>query len=372
MHPDAAALQSLLASATLSGDVDAVRRLLRHGTENEPIKQSTSAPSSASLFADQPLLQIALGGTKLQLRSRRTMGKVLWPAGHAVALQIALLSKSSTLPCQASLVEIGAGAAVPSLVAAATGAFKAVLATDFVEEVVALIRHNASLNGSVLRNSTRLDVGDEQMLSRVVDEHNLVGPAAVPLLLLACDMSYDADAIANLFASMRALHNSFPSCRPLLLFSRSDNFAHMDVTTRLAAARNGFALLERTERRAPGVLDAISETHLTPCAEDAVTSFYWAPANSKVSVDVDAPAAAKAAAAAVVAMAVASGEAPPGVAAEAAAAEATLEVDASYRTHPAYEWLLGEVAEEAAADRPQQEETASADDLWAPQLSHNA
>ena len=118
------------------------------------------------------------------------------------------------------------------------------------------------------------------------------------------------------------------------------------------------------------MLDAISETHLTPCAEDAVTSFYWAPANSKVSVDVDAPAAAKAAAGSCDGRGVPMRHRPGWRPRRRRLKDAR--GGCSYRTHPAYEWLLGEVAEEAAADRPQQEETASADDLWAPQLSHNA
>ena len=62
----------------------------------------------------------------------------------------------------------------------------------------------------------------------------------LPLLLLACDMSYDADAIANLCVDARTAQ-LLSSCRPLLLFSRSDNFAHMDVTTRRPRRRNGFA-----------------------------------------------------------------------------------------------------------------------------------
>ena len=390
-----------LASLLASGDVDAIRQLLRQGNHAEPDERpaasaAEAAPAAASvlaasasaaatgLFADRPLLRVTINGIELQLRSYRTMGKVLWPAGHAVALQLASLGPSSALS-SVGLIEIGAGAAVPSLVAATTGGFNAVLATDAFEENVALIRHNAALNGRRLEAIVRLDVGDRSMLTRIVEAHI---PALNDLLLVACDMSYDPDAIAHIFSSMVELISRRPACRPLLLFARSDNFAHMDALTEQTAARHGFALLAHTVQRAPGVLDCISERHLTPCAEDAVESFYFAPAEAAETAADEAGTVAAASqlsdeeeatlkiGAAAATLAAAAGHSTLAAAAvEAAGAGAatklpSLTVDPAYRAHPAALALLDGAGTDAQQQQQQQQQPMAVDDdMWAPTVS---
>ena len=410
----------------LSGDVDAVRRLLRNQSLNakandtsrsSPASAPSGGPQTASaasaedlLFASRPLLRVSIGDINLQLRSVRTMGKVLWPAGHAVAMRIATRSKVAN--CPVVLIEIGAGAAVPSLIAAATGAFRAVVATDCFEEEVALIRHNAKLNGGKLAAVARLDVGENAMLTRVVLDHASSSASAhgegagPPLLVLACDMAYDPDAILALFASMRALADRLPARRPLLLFSRSSAFAHMDVQVRLHAARHGLALLGRYEQSGTaGILDSISESHLTPCVDDVVTNFFFAPSVERLSQG-DAAAASDVRAdlidlseeellavekAAVIATA--AGTAAPPPLARAVAAATALEADPTYRDHPAVAWLgmgAAEGNEERRATEQKPSEPAAAPavpksehlgsaagvqdddvvDLWAPRAPH--
>ena len=65
------------------------------------------------------------------------------------------------------------------------------------------------------------------------------------------------------------------AAEPLLLIARSDNFAHMDEIVTAAADAHGLRRLAQVPWRAAGVLDAVSETYLTPCAEDGVTLFFF-------------------------------------------------------------------------------------------------
>lgn len=335
-------LHSLLAS----GDVDRLRQMLKDSAESpsagdkraEPSVAASrpsggfSDPGSLALFRDRPLLKIPLlGALELRIRSVRTMGKILWPAGHAVALQLA----KGTGSCPSGLVEIGAGAAAPSLTAAARGVMGGVVATDAFEANVALIRHNAELNGGSLKLCCRLDVSDHEMLHRVVNEHavDLLGSPrsqddeGSSLLLLACDMSYDANAISSLFASMKSLLTARPASRPLLLFARAELFQHMDATTSDHAQRHGFSLLAKVHARAAGVQDAISETYLTPCADDEVAYFFFAPTGATPAV-----------------------------------------ADPTYHDHPAFRWFMTDAGAAGAAatavaaeeDRHQREDRAAA------------
>jgi predicted nicotinamide N-methyase len=68
----------------------------------------------------------------------------LWPSGVALAELVSGLDLDGK-----RVLELGAGLGLPSLAAALRGA--AVLATDWAEEAVALLRENAARNGIALR-----------------------------------------------------------------------------------------------------------------------------------------------------------------------------------------------------------------------------
>jgi predicted nicotinamide N-methyase len=68
----------------------------------------------------------------------------LWPSGLALARTVAGLELDGL-----RVLELGAGLGLPSLAAALRGA--AVLATDWADDAVALLRENAARNGIVLR-----------------------------------------------------------------------------------------------------------------------------------------------------------------------------------------------------------------------------
>ena len=270
MAADGEAMRNMLAS----GDVDALRRLLKHGDAQAPTPPPVAA-ASTSLFSDRPLHQITAHHVTLEFRGVRTMGKLIWPAGHAVALQLAHSASVRPPPQPLAMLEIGAGAGIASLVAAASGAFaRGVIATDCFEEVVELIRHNDVLNGHALAAAIRLDIGERGALRTLV-QTRLPGGVDGALVLVACDMSYDPDAISSLFRSASELLDASSSACPLLLFARSDNFAHNDEVQQSAATAAGFELLASVPRQASGALDAIAHAHLTPCAEHGCRFFLW-------------------------------------------------------------------------------------------------
>ena len=294
-------LQELLAS----GDVDAVRRFLKHDLEpssHQPAEERREraelhpARSSSSLFARQPVIKLAIGNVALQLCSHRSMGKIVWPAGHAVG---ALLSKLSERDAgRFSLIEVGAGAGVPSLVAAAVGLRS--VATDFTEECVELLVHNDALNGHRLGACARLDVAEHSELKRLMASHGLFdAPAQV---IVSCDCSCacfdshvlgepysllcsdchapsvacadDPKTVADLFASASMVLD-YPAANALILVARIKLFSHVDEHTFAVASSHGFELVGRTAHEAAGVLDAVSQTFLTPCAENEVECFFF-------------------------------------------------------------------------------------------------
>jgi predicted nicotinamide N-methyase len=98
----------------------------------------------------------------------------LWPSGVALAEHVGSRDLAGT-----RVVELGAGLGLPSLAAALRGAD--VLATDWAEDAVALLRANAGRNGIALR------------VERVRwDEPRLIVAGAPYDLVLAADVLYEA------------------------------------------------------------------------------------------------------------------------------------------------------------------------------------
>jgi predicted nicotinamide N-methyase len=97
----------------------------------------------------------------------------LWPSGIALARAVATLELAG-----ACVLELGAGLGLPSLAAALGGA--EVLATDWAEDAVELLRDNAERNGIALR-------------AEVVrwDEPEQVLPEAPWRLVLGADLLYE-------------------------------------------------------------------------------------------------------------------------------------------------------------------------------------
>ena len=290
---DPAEFQKLLAS----GDVDALRRLLKRESNKEAESLLQSADlllQPSTLFASRPSVRLSFGTFEVEICNHRSMGKLLWPAGQAIAEMLAGVTPAAAASSLAVL-EIGAGAGVPALIAAQVGA-RVAIATDFTEESVELLRYNDRLNGQKLTGCARLDVGEPSCMLECLRQHGLA--EADPVLIVACECSYDPTTVTKLFVSAGQLllrpgavsplicsesgfrkrfcvsESGFVSSSPLICFARADVFAHLDEHTFAAAHASGFTLCRRERRRAAGVLDA-TLSYLTPCAEDAVDCFFF-------------------------------------------------------------------------------------------------
>ena len=267
---DPAEIQKLLAS----GDVDALRRLLKRESNEEPesllLQSADLLLQPSTLFASRPSVRLSFGTFEVEICNHRSMGKLLWPAGQAIAEMLAGVAPAAAASSLAVL-EIGAGAGVPALIAAQVGA-RVAIATDFTEESVELLRYNDRLNGQKLTGCARLDVGEPSCMLECLRQHGLA--EADPVLIVACECSYDPTTVTKLFASAGQLLLRPGAASPLICFARADVFAHLDEHTFAAAHASGFTLCRRERRRAAGVLDA-TLSYLTPCAEDAVDCFFF-------------------------------------------------------------------------------------------------
>ena len=136
----------------------------------------------------------------------------LWPSGVALARVVASLEVRGL-----RVLELGAGLGLPSLAAALGGAD--VLATDWAEDAVALLRENAGRNGVALR------------VERARwDEPALLLDGAPWDLVLGADLLYEArnadqlrDLLPQLGADVLLADPGRPFARPFL--------AHFEVET---------------------------------------------------------------------------------------------------------------------------------------------
>jgi predicted nicotinamide N-methyase len=107
----------------------------------------------------------------------------LWPSGLALAQRLASLPLAGS-----TVLELGCGLGLPSLVASLCGAD--VVATDWATDALELLRRNAARNGAVLATAL-VDWRDPTKL-----------PAGSFDLLLAADVLYEARYAASLLAAV--------------------------------------------------------------------------------------------------------------------------------------------------------------------------
>jgi hypothetical protein len=303
-------LSTLLASM----DVDALRRALRqaqqaatsHSKADTPIAPPARAPTvELSTLRSQyrvrfKLLARSEGGRvvasrELELVNERVMGKICWPAAEALAsfllarhcaepskLDTALTKGAAAARSGRAFVELGAGCALPSLVAASTGAYSTVVATDMTADRVAIAARNAELNGLTL-GAAPLDFDEATSLAEVV------GAAEEGCVIAAAEVHYNPEALAQLIAAVgtymrervdrrpaRTLGRPPPEDLPAdeLILARSAVFAHNDELMRSLAASAGLQPSgPPIHIRAGGLLHAASPTLYEPNPNDAVDLF---------------------------------------------------------------------------------------------------
>lgn len=294
-------MQEDILSAVLStGDVDLLRRLLRHGESalspvHAPTSQAWPQTPPQSMFSSVEHIVLRLNCEyALKLISSRVMGKVLWPAGHAMSLLLLERltdnavrqnldvvrstignSFADTIHRSRVFVEVGAGSGAPSLTASAMSNhhFTFVVATDFTEVGVQLLEANIQCNGSRARASY-LDITDALSLCHLLD--TICESGHYEVWICACDMSYDGTAIEALFSAAELVRRHSESrWQPQVWFARSSNFEHMDSHTHQCARAHHFSMRESLLIKAAGVQDSISPTYFSPCVDDTVAIFVF-------------------------------------------------------------------------------------------------
>jgi predicted nicotinamide N-methyase len=136
----------------------------------------------------------------------------LWPSGVALARVVETFDLAGK-----RVVELGAGLGLPSLAAALRGAD--VLATDWADDAVALLRANAERNGIALRvERVRWDEPGELLAQAPYD------------LVLGADLLYEARNAAQLLELLPALGREIVIADPGRPFAKRF-LDHFDVET---------------------------------------------------------------------------------------------------------------------------------------------
>ena len=136
----------------------------------------------------------------------------LWPSGVALARVVETFDLAGK-----RVVELGAGLGLPSLAAALRGAD--VLATDWADDAVALLRANAERNGIALRvERVRWDEPGELLAQAPYD------------LVLGADLLYEARNAAQLLELLPALGREIVIADPGRPFAKGF-LDHFDVET---------------------------------------------------------------------------------------------------------------------------------------------
>lgn len=120
---------------------EAMGRALQMNDEPEPEPEPVALPAG---LGEHEQVTVA---NDLRIVSRSVMGQTIWPSATVLADVISdfLAAASHDVAERARGLEIGAGAGLPALAAARSG--YDIVATDFDDEVIEILKVNARLNG---------------------------------------------------------------------------------------------------------------------------------------------------------------------------------------------------------------------------------
>ena len=217
----------------------------------EPEPEQRAAPAEPEPVLPQPelgeeLLQLVVAGHCVRMQVRSVMGLAVWAAASAAAERgvemLRTLSKQR-YPSESAPVglELGAGGALPSLLALVEG--QQMLATDGDVDVVALMRRNFALNGHDRVRSIaprQLDWTNTSDVDAVLADW----PDGFPLIV-AADVFWNRDSMEQFLASIPKLLDKTGRSPPssLLLAMSDDLFLDLATHAVTAAASYGLQLV---------------------------------------------------------------------------------------------------------------------------------
>jgi predicted nicotinamide N-methyase len=243
-------------------------------------------PELATPRDGEEVLQIELAGHSVRMQVRSVMGLSIWAAASAAAERaVEMLStlgnQTPTVDRAPVALEVGAGGALPSLLAAAAG--QQVLATDGDTDVVALVRRNFALNGLNAVGGTsgkesfqplaprKLDWTDTADLDSVLADW----PRGFPLII-AADVFWNCDSMEQFLASVPKLLDRTRWCPPpsLLLAMSDDLFLDLTRHTITTAALHGLRLVARERVTGPSVATSAYGTVLREDSSATLLTFH--------------------------------------------------------------------------------------------------
>ena len=213
----------------------------------EPEPELRGAPEPEPVLAQpglgEELLQLEVAGHCVRMQVRSVMGLAVWAAASAAAergvemLRTLSNQMSPSEPAPVAL-ELGAGGALPTLLALAAG--QQMVATDGDADVVALMRRNFALNGHERVRSLAPRQVDWTKTSDV-DALLADWPHGFPLII-AADVFWNRGSMVQFLASApKLLDKTGRSPPPSLLLAMSDDL-FLDLATHAVTAAASYGL----------------------------------------------------------------------------------------------------------------------------------
>ncbi len=219
----------------------------------------------AEAEAGEEVLQLTVAGHCVSMQVRSVMGLSVWAAASAAAergvemLRELSEQKPTVEPAPVAL-ELGAGCALPSLLATLAG--QQVLATDGDDDVVALMRRNFALNGLLTFDGISDNGRIRSIVPRKLDWTNTSDldavladwPCGFPLII-AAEVFWNCDSMDEFFSSAPKLLDRTQRCPPpsLLLAISDDLFLDLTARAVTTAALHGLRLVARESVMGPTV-----------------------------------------------------------------------------------------------------------------------
>lgn len=164
-------------------------------------------------FASQAPVCVYIEEARNLLAARGTTGLRVWDASLHLAYYLA--TEGAALVESKTVLELGAGTGLLSILCAGPLKAARVVSTDGDAEVVGSIEFNADLNATLLEkpDKTRnlvakvLDWADTPALSQVLQHE---GREVAPDLILGADITYDTESLEPLVAMLDTLNRMYP------------------------------------------------------------------------------------------------------------------------------------------------------------------
>ena len=245
------ATEALATKGILIAD-DILKRGLPHLERAAAAEAAAQQRLEAERTSAQPAT-VHVAELGLTLREHSVMGQVVWPAAFALAQW--LQARPET--CRAArVVELGAGAGAPGLVASKAGA-AFLLATDGDESLVPLMAANCAANAGAGGGRGARDGGAWEAARLDWREADALAPHAASFdLVLAADVLYAAGDIQPLaHAAAALLRPAASTAHGRFVLACSAWFGDLEPTLLASAAGAGLRLASREEMARRGAAE---------------------------------------------------------------------------------------------------------------------